>query len=302
MTRTCSEDESPGLRFRAPANSTRSADGARGSRFRVLDPGRQIPHPAAGHGSGPGKSRSTTHPQESTLPVAETFTQLGLPDRLLAALAAEGVTVPFPIQAATLPNALAGRDVLGRGRTGSGKTLAYGLPLLARLDGRRAQPRQPLALVLVPTRELARQVTGALAPFARALRLRLATVVGGMSVAHQAKALRNGAEVVVATPGHLKNLIDRGDCHLHQVAVTVLDGADHMADTGFMPQVTALLDQVAPGGQRLLFSATQDHDVDLLICGYLHDPAVYSPDLSADGVTGMQHHLPHTSTNSAGQG
>jgi superfamily II DNA/RNA helicase len=201
--------------------------------------------------------------------------------------------VPFPIQAATLPNALAGRDVLGRGRTGSGKTLAFGLPVLARLDGQRAQPRQPLALVLVPTRELAQQVTDALAPYARALRLRLATVVGGMAIGRQASALRGGAEVVVATPGRLKDLIERGDCRLDQVAVTVLDEADQMADMGFMPQVTALLDQVGPGGQRMLFSATLDRNIDLLVRRYLHDPVVHSVDPSAGAVTTMEHHLLH---------
>ncbi len=158
------------------------------------------------------------------------------------------MSVPFPIQGATLPNTLAGRDVLGRGRTGSGKTLAFGLALLARTAGRRAEPRQPLALVLVPTRELAQQVTDALTPYARSVKLRLATVVGGMPVGRQAHALRGGAEVVVATPGRLKDLIDRGDCRLNQVAITVLDEADQMADMGFMPQVTELLNQGASRG------------------------------------------------------
>ncbi|MFI2431332.1 DEAD/DEAH box helicase [Streptomyces sp. NPDC018693] len=225
------------------------------------------------------------------LPPVEAFADLDLPERVQSALRAEGVTVPFPIQAATLPNSLAGRDVLGRGRTGSGKTLAFGLPLLARLDGRRAEPRQPLALVLVPTRELAQQVTEALTPYARALRLRLATVVGGMSIGRQAGALRGGAEVVVATPGRLKDLIDRGDCRLDQVAVTVLDEADQMTDMGFLPQVTALLDQVRPDGQRLLFSATLDRNIDLLVRRYLHDPVVHSVDPSAGAVTTMEHHL-----------
>jgi superfamily II DNA/RNA helicase len=176
------------------------------------------------------------------LPAAEAFADLDMPEPLLAALAAEGVSVPFPIQAATLPNSLAGRDVLGRGRTGSGKTLAFGLALLARTAGNRADARRPLALVLVPTRELAQQVTDALTPYARSLRLRLATVVGGMSIGRQASALRGGAEVVVATPGRLKDLIERGDCKLDRVAITVLDEADQMADMGFMPQVTELLD------------------------------------------------------------
>ncbi|MEV8070559.1 DEAD/DEAH box helicase [Streptomyces sp. NPDC085995] len=227
------------------------------------------------------------------LPAVETFAELDLPARLLTALEREGVTVPFPIQAATLPNSLAGRDVLGRGRTGSGKTLAFGLALLARTAGRRAEPRQPLALVLVPTRELAQQVTDALTPYARALGLRAATVVGGMSIGRQASALRGGAELVVATPGRLKDLIDRGDCRLDEVAVTVLDEADQMADMGFMPQVTALLDQVRPDGQRLLFSATLDRNIDLLVRRYLSDPVVHSVDPSAGAVTTMEHHVLH---------
>lgn len=227
------------------------------------------------------------------LPAVEAFTDLDLPERLQAALRAEGVTEPFPIQAATLPNSLAGRDVLGRGRTGSGKTLAFGLPLLARLDGQRAEPRRPLALVLVPTRELAQQVTDALTPYAKALRLRAATVVGGMSIGRQASALRSGAELLVATPGRLKDLIERGDCELGQVAMTVLDEADQMTDMGFMPQVTHLLDQVRPDGQTMLFSATLDRNIDLLVRRYLHDPVVHSVDPSAGAVTTMEHHLLH---------
>ncbi|MFB7242359.1 DEAD/DEAH box helicase [Streptomyces populi] len=227
------------------------------------------------------------------LPAVEAFTDLDLPAPLLAALGHEGLSVPFPIQGATLPNTLAGRDVLGRGRTGSGKTLAFGLALLARTAGRRAEPRQPLALVLVPTRELAQQVTDALTPYARSLRLRMTTVVGGMSIGRQAGALRGGVEVVVATPGRLKDLIERGDCRLDQVAVTVLDEADQMADMGFMPQVTALLDQVCPEGQRMLFSATLDRNIDLLVRRYLVDPVVHSVDASAGAVTTMEHHVLH---------
>jgi superfamily II DNA/RNA helicase len=227
------------------------------------------------------------------LPAVESFADLEMPAPLLTALGREGVSVPFPIQAATLPNSLAGRDVLGRGRTGSGKTLAFGLAVLARTAGQRAESRQPLALVLVPTRELAQQVTDALTPYARAVQLRLATVVGGMSIGRQAGALRTGAEVVVATPGRLKDLIDRGDCRLDNVGITVLDEADQMTDMGFMPQVTALLDQVRPEGQRMLFSATLDRNVDRLVRRYLHDPVVHSVDPSAGAVTTMEHHVLH---------
>ncbi|MFD9860516.1 DEAD/DEAH box helicase [Streptomyces alboflavus] len=251
-------------------------------------------------GNGPARQRPALQgefapPKTITpaLPAVETFADLDMPAELLTALGREGVTVPFPIQAATLPNTLAGRDALGRGRTGSGKTLAFGLALLARTAGRRAEPRQPLGLVLVPTRELAQQVTDALTPYARSLRLRLATVVGGMPIGRQASALRGGSEIVVATPGRLKDLIDRGDCRLEQVTTTVLDEADQMADMGFMPQVTALLDQVRPEGQRMLFSATLDRNVDLLVRRYLNDPVVHSVDPSAGAVTTMVHHVLH---------
>jgi superfamily II DNA/RNA helicase len=226
-----------------------------------------------------------------SLPAVESFADLDMPAPLLAELTRQGVTVPFPIQGATLPNSLAGRDVLGRGRTGSGKTLAFGLAMLARTAGQRAEPRQPLALVLVPTRELAQQVTDALMPYARPLRLRMTTVVGGMSIGRQAGALREGVEVVVATPGRLRDLTERGDCRLDKVAVTVLDEADQMADMGFMPQVTALLKQVLPGGQRMLFSATLDRNVDKLVRLFLTDPVVHSVDPSAGTITTMEHHI-----------
>ncbi|WP_091550364.1 DEAD/DEAH box helicase [Micromonospora pattaloongensis] len=220
-----------------------------------------------------------------------TFGDVPLPPALHAALVANGITAPFPIQAATLPDSLAGRDVLGRGRTGSGKTLAFGLPLLCRTAGRRARPGRPLALVLVPTRELAQQVTEALAPYAAAVGLRTATVVGGLSLKRQADALRAGAEVLVATPGRLNDLINRGDCRLDQVAITVLDEADRMADMGFLPQVTALLTQVAPDGQRMLFSATLDGGVDRLVRRFLTDPVSHEVDPGTATVTAMTHHL-----------
>ncbi|MFE6712688.1 DEAD/DEAH box helicase [Streptomyces sp. NPDC057695] len=225
------------------------------------------------------------------LPPAETFAALDLPAAVHDVLTRLGVDTPFPIQSATLPDALAGRDVLGRARTGSGKTLAFGLPLLVRLAGRRAEARKPLGLVLVPTRELAQQVTDALDPFAQALGLRLATVVGGMSIGRQATALRDGAEVVIATPGRLMDLVERKDCRLERVGATVLDEADQMADMGFTDQVTALLDLVPPRGQRLLFSATLDRNVDLLVERYLTDPVVHSVDPSAAAVATMDHHV-----------
>ncbi|WP_374249911.1 DEAD/DEAH box helicase [Micromonospora sp. R77] len=222
-----------------------------------------------------------------------TFASTGLAPALVAELTAQGITEPFPIQSATLPDSLAGRDVLGRGRTGSGKTLAFGLPLLHRTSGRRARPGRPLALVLVPTRELAQQVTTALAPYARALGVRCVTVVGGLSLQRQADALRAGAEVVVATPGRLHDLINRGDARLGEVAVTVLDEADQMADMGFLPQVTKLLEQVAPDGQRMLFSATLDGGVDRLVRRFLSNPVSHSVDPGTATVTAMTHHLLH---------
>ncbi|GGO94117.1 DEAD/DEAH box helicase [Wenjunlia tyrosinilytica] len=271
--------------------SSRGQGGGPGGRQhpRTQAPGRRKPA-AAAHGEF-ALPVSTT----PALPPVEAFADLDMPAPLLSALTRNDVTAPFPIQAATLPNSLAGRDVLGRGRTGSGKTLAFGLALLARTTGRRAEPRRPLALVLVPTRELAQQVTDALTPYAQAVRLRTATVVGGMSISRQANALRNGAEVVVATPGRLKDLINRGDCHLDQVGITVLDEADQMADMGFMPQVTALLQQVRADGQRMLFSATLDRNVDKLVRRFLSDPVVHSVDPSAGAVTTMEHHVLHVS-------
>ncbi|MFE5867104.1 DEAD/DEAH box helicase [Streptomyces roseifaciens] len=234
-----------------------------------------------------------TEPVAPTPPAAPvaSFAELELPAAVLRTLTERGLREPFPIQAATLPSALAGRDVLGRGRTGSGKTLAFGLPLLVRTAGRRAEPKRPLALVLVPTRELAQQVSEALAPYADALRLRMATVVGGMSIGRQTAALRDGAEVVVATPGRLHDLIERKACRLERVRITVLDEADQMCDMGFLPQVTEVLDQVHHDGQRMLFSATLDRDVDQLVRRYLHDPVVHSVDPSAGAVTTMDHHV-----------
>ncbi|MFJ4185298.1 DEAD/DEAH box helicase [Kitasatospora sp. NPDC089509] len=227
------------------------------------------------------------------LPPVESFNELDMPEELLRVLTRRGVTAPFPIQAATLPNSLAGRDVLGRGRTGSGKTLAFGLAVLAGIAGQEAAPRSPVALILVPTRELAQQVTEALTPYVHAMRLRMATVVGGVPVRRQAQVLNRGAEIVVATPGRLGDLIERRLCRLDRVAVTVLDEADQMTDLGFLPEVTALLEQVAEGGQTMLFSATLDRNVDSLVRRFLKDPVTHSVDPSAGAVSTMEHHVLH---------
>ncbi|MFE1782844.1 DEAD/DEAH box helicase [Streptomyces sp. NPDC059506] len=243
--------------------------------------------PAAARGESPAVTPTPGSPP------AQSFAELGLPAEVTRVMADSGVTEPFPVQAATLPDALAGRDVLGRARTGSGKTLAFGLALLTRTAGRRAEPKRPLGLVLVPTRELAQQVSDALTPYALALRLRLATVVGGVSIGRQVTLLRAGADVVVATPGRLTDLVARRDCHLDQVRITVLDEADQMCDMGFLPQVSDLLDQVRPSGQRMLFSATLDRDIDRLVGRYLHDPVLAAVDRAAGAVITMEHHVLH---------
>nr|WP_242908828.1 DEAD/DEAH box helicase [Actinomadura terrae] len=220
-----------------------------------------------------------------------TFAELGLPPALVSALIRQGIEAPFPIQAAAIPDVMAGRDVLGRGKTGSGKTLAFGLPLLARLAGRKAAPKRPLALILVPTRELAQQVQTNLEPLGRGLGLRFKTVIGQTSMFKQIDALRRGVEVLVATPGRLKDLMRQGACDLSDIEIAVLDEADHMADMGFLPDVTDILDQARLGGQRLLFSATLDKDVDVLVKRYLHDPVTHAIGPVDESVDTMEHHL-----------
>ncbi|WP_422753757.1 DEAD/DEAH box helicase [Micromonospora sp. WMMD708] len=220
------------------------------------------------------------------------FADLGLPRQLVDALARQGITTPFEIQRATLPDALAGRDVLGRGQTGSGKTLAFGLPIVARLaELNRARPLHPRALVLVPTRELAMQVNDALLPLGKAVGIFLKTAVGGVPYDRQIDALRRGVEIVVATPGRLGDLINRGVCVLDDVEVTVLDEADQMADMGFLPEVTELLAKTPAGAQRLLFSATLDGDVDALVKRFMTDPVTHSTAPSTASVSTMDHHL-----------
>ena len=219
------------------------------------------------------------------------FTSLGLPEALTALLAREGVVDAFPIQAATIPDALAGRHVLGKARTGSGKTLAFGLPMLANLQGKRARKGKPLGLVLVPTRELAMQVSEALRPYGYAIGVDIAAVFGGAPMYKQVFALRRGVEVLVATPGRLTDLIEQEECSLDEVAIAVLDEADQMADMGFMPVVSELLSQTDPAGQRLLFSATLDGAVDELVQKYLTDPVLHSVASEETTPARMDHHL-----------
>ncbi|KDN84349.1 DEAD/DEAH box helicase [Kitasatospora cheerisanensis] len=221
-----------------------------------------------------------------------TFGDLGLHDEVVRALAKRGVTTPFPIQAATIPDALAGKDVLGRGRTGSGKTLSFGLPLLTRLaGGERTKAKHPRGLILVPTRELAMQVADALEPFGSVLGLRLKVVCGGTSMSNQIYALERGVDVLVATPGRLRDLINRGSAKMDEVEIAVLDEADQMADMGFLPEVTEILDLVPAGGQRLLFSATLENEIDTLVKRYLKSPVTHEVDPSAGAVTTMTHHI-----------
>jgi superfamily II DNA/RNA helicase len=220
------------------------------------------------------------------------FAVLSLPRKLVRALTTAGITAPFPIQAATIPDALAGRDVLGRGQTGSGKTLAFGLPMLTRLSrGSKSEPRRPKALVLVPTRELAMQVSDALQPLARAVGLFCKTAVGGVPYDRQISALERGVDILVATPGRLGDLIEKGACSLDAVTITVLDEADQMADMGFLPEVTELLAKTPAGGQRLLFSATLDNDVDALVDRFLNDPVTHSVSPVVASIDAMDHHV-----------
>jgi superfamily II DNA/RNA helicase len=219
------------------------------------------------------------------------FAELGVPGPLTGVLGDAGITAPFPIQAAALPDALAGRDILGRGRTGSGKTLGFSIPLVAALADGYTSAGRPRGLVLVPTRELASQVQAVLAPLAQAMGLTVATIFGGTGQRAQVAALRNRVDIVVACPGRLADLIEQGHCHLGDVEVSVLDEADQMADLGFLPMVRRLLEATPPEGQRMLFSATLDNAVDVLVRRFLSDPAVHSVDSATDTPGAMVHHL-----------
>ena len=216
-------------------------------------------------------------------PAAATFAELGLDPRLVRELAAGDIREPFAIQTRALPDALAGRDVLGRAQTGSGKTLAFGLPLLTRLAALpdRRREKAPRGLVLVPTRELAQQVADVLAPLGRAIGVSIATVYGGVSISRQVASVRH-ADVVVATPGRLIDLLERHALTLSDIKVTVLDEADHMADLGFMPAVTQIIDLTPADGQRMFFSATLDRGVGELVTSYISDPALHAVTSSTD--------------------
>ncbi|GEA87933.1 DEAD/DEAH box helicase [Cellulomonas cellasea] len=222
-----------------------------------------------------------------------TFSALGVPESLVQTLTAQGITAPFPIQTATLPDTLQGRDVLGRGRTGSGKTLAFALPMVARLAASTGARRaaRPRGLILAPTRELATQITATLEPLARAERLSITTIFGGVSQGRQVSALNGGIDILVACPGRLEDLLKQRCLTLDGVEITVLDEADHMADLGFLPGVKRIMDQTPKRGQRMLFSATLDNGVDQLVKRYLSNPLTHSVDSAESPVAKMTHHV-----------
>jgi len=239
--------------------------------------------------------RHTDAPMRPARPVTEnfmpSFLDLGVPADLAAVLEADGKTEAFPIQQGTLPDSLAGRDLLGRGRTGSGKTLAFAIPLVARLTGKTSRAQHPRGLVLAPTRELATQIAATVAPLAKAAGLRVTTVFGGVSQRPQEEALRRGVDIVVACPGRLEDLMKQGVVRLDEVRVTVLDEADHMADLGFLPGVTRILAATPQGGQRLLFSATLDNGIDVLARRFLSNAVSHEVDESSVPVGEMTHRV-----------
>ena len=231
---------------------------------------------------------STTEPTTET-----TFAGLGVPAPLVQILTDTGLTHPFPIQTQTLPDTLAGRDVLGRGKTGSGKTLAFAIPLVSRLAGSKRRPARPAGLVLAPTRELATQITATVTPLAAAYGLRVVTIFGGVPAGRQISALQSGADIVVACPGRLEDLMRQRKINLDAVEITVIDEADHMADLGFLPGVTRILAATPRGGQRMLFSATLDNGVDVLVRKFLSNQVSHSVDPQESPVPAMTHHVFH---------
>jgi superfamily II DNA/RNA helicase len=225
---------------------------------------------------------------------SKTFIELGVPAKIADVLTAQGIDAPFPIQVDSLPDTLAGRDVLGRGKTGSGKTLAFSIPMVARLAdpaSNRNEQRKPRGLVLAPTRELATQITNTLQPLANALNLRVTTIFGGVNQKRQVQAIRDGVEIIVATPGRLEDLMGQGILKLDAIEITVLDEADHMADLGFLPGVTRILNATPRGGQRLLFSATLDNGVNKLVEKFLQNQVTHAVDEANSPVAQMTHHV-----------
>ncbi len=229
----------------------------------------------------------------------KTFADLGVREPLVRVLAAAGITLPFPIQVQTLPDTLAGRDVLGRGKTGSGKTLAFSIPLVSRLAAGKRRPSRPSGLVLAPTRELATQIAATLEPLAASTNLRVTTIFGGVPQNRQVAALKSGIDIVVACPGRLEDLMKQRLISLDAVEITVIDEADHMADLGFLPGVTRILAATPAGGQRLLFSATLDNGVDKLVNRFLGNQVLHSVDELNAPVAAMTHHVFHVASAEA---
>ncbi|WP_165367772.1 DEAD/DEAH box helicase [Phytoactinopolyspora endophytica] len=250
----------------------------------------------SGRGKGPARERNGIDPArraaiEAFDPTSSAFSEMGVTELVVKILGVDGIVEPTAVQAAVIPDANSGRDVLGRARTGSGKTLAFGLPVLGRLAGARSRPNHPRALIVVPTRELAGQVASALEPLADALQLKMVTIYGGAPYDKQIRRLDKGADVVVATPGRLDDLVRRGACQLDDIEMVALDEADHLCDLGFFPVIDDLLGQTPEGGQRLLLSATLDGDVDRLVRRHLNNAARHEIDPDAGSVTTMDHHV-----------
>jgi superfamily II DNA/RNA helicase len=222
----------------------------------------------------------------------QSFADLGVGKPMIDVLSARGIVTPFPIQVATLPDTLAGRDALGRGKTGSGKTLAFCIPLVDRL-ARTRNALKPRGLILAPTRELASQIAAVLEPLAAAYNLKVTTIYGGVPQSRQAAVLRSGVDIVVACPGRLEDLMKQRIVSLDGIEVTVLDEADHMADLGFLPAVTRILAATPDRGHRMLFSATLDNDVDKLVKRFLRNPVTHSVDAVDSPVSAMTHHVFH---------
>ncbi len=258
--------------------------------------------------SGPSPARGNTVKPDlfasfdtgSPVDMDASFAEIGVPEVLIKELSRQGIDSPFPIQTATMADCLDGRDVLGRGRTGSGKTLAFVLPLLTTL-AKSTKPRRagrPRALILVPTRELALQIQTVMAPYAKALALTTTTIFGGVGASPQIRTLRGGVDVVIACPGRLLDHVQTGVASLDAVEITVLDEADHMADMGFLPGVKKLLDRTPRQSQRLLFSATLDNGVSLLVSQYLTRPVLRSVDPVESVEVKMTHHVLEVSVDS----
>jgi len=219
------------------------------------------------------------------------FFDLGVNPAIVKTLSKSGINDPFPIQKATLPDAIGGKDVLGRGQTGSGKTLAFGLAVLTKLANRKAKPHHPLAIILSPTRELAMQINDVIAPLAQSVQLNSRLIAGGMPYGNQIQALRQGVPILVATPGRLIDLMEQKHVSLSETEIVVLDEADQMADMGFLPAMKEILNACKPKGQRLLFSATLDRGVDGLVKKYLNNPVTHSVDSDKASVSTMEHHV-----------